>query len=114
MGLSDSGLALIQSTTLQDYRARYALDKDGKTELLDLGPGIPAINSIYFASRPMNSHGLVAGFVGSLFDGAKAFPYNPHSGKTELFGPFAGDPTENLAWGLGINDSGHVVGHSFT
>jgi hypothetical protein len=58
----------------------------------------------------VNRKGIVAGTMGSLFQDARAFRLDPNTGTVTRLDPL---PIEPLAWGLGINARGDVLGYSF-
>jgi hypothetical protein len=109
--LNDSGTALVDSFDTS-FNETLVLYKHGQTTVLDFGPTVtfPSFLSI----NSINNQGIIAGRTGNPFAGARGFRFNPRTGETKLLNPFPGDPTETLAWGLGINAHGEVLGYSFT
>jgi hypothetical protein len=103
--LNDSGTALVESFD-DSGEVTYVLYHKGQTTPLDFGPSIsnPSLLAI-------NNQGILSGRQGSSpFDGATGFRFNPRTGETTLLYPLS---TESLAWGLGINNRGDVLGYSF-
>lgn len=106
--LNDPGTALVWSEDASGQQT-YALYRNGQTTPLDFGP---AVTKPFLALdvRSMNNQGIIAGTEGSAFVDARGFRFNPRTGKTTLLYPL---PTEPLAWGVGINNRGNVLGYSF-
>jgi hypothetical protein len=112
IALNDSGTALVQSFDASGNQA-FLLYSKGQTTRLDFGPTIA--NPAFLSRRSINNEGIIAGREGpDNFDGARGFRFDPRTGKSTLLNPFPGDPTETLAWGLGINTRDDVLGYSFT
>ena len=112
ISLNDLGTALVDSFT--DVAEKFVLYRNGHAALLDFGPTVP--RPFFRSNRHINNQGLIAGIaVGEhLFSGTRGFRFDPRTGKSQLLSPFPGDTTETLAWGLGINTRGDVLGYSFT
>src|SRR5262249_1176562 len=71
-------------------------------------------NPVTSTGRFINNDGVIAGTTsptGDLFEDARAFRFDPCTGEATLLDPVAPD---TLAWGLGINNDGEVLGYSFT
>ena len=109
--LTDSGIALIQSFLLEEFRLRITLSlyRRGDVVPLDLGPG----NALH--SFVNGSGGIVAGTYiqpgsGSGSDDTRAFRFQTSSGTTTLLQP---RPTERISWGQGVNNGGDVLGYSW-
>ncbi len=107
LSLNDPGTALVESDDAFG-RSTYVLYSEGKSTVLDFGPSI--LSTRFFGPRALNNQGVIAGTTGSLFGGARGFRFNPRSGEARLLNPVPPDP---LAWGLGVNNRGEVLGYSF-
>lgn len=107
LGLNKDGEALVAWYD-QNYDSHYLIYKNGKTRPVTLGNGAPPF--FFFSFSPLNEDGLVAGVVG--WD--KGFRLDTRTGQSTLLGTFPGDPSETIAWGMGINSDGEVLGYSFT
>jgi hypothetical protein len=112
VALNDKDTALVESDDATGRRT-FVLYSKGSTTPLDFGPTVKD-PVIFCCIRHINNRGIIAGREGPSFNGARGFRFDPRTGKTMLLNPFAGDPTETLAWGLGINTRGDVLGYSFT
>ena len=110
VSLNDPGTALVDSFTAD--AENFVLYRKGHAALLDFGPTVP--RPVFFSSRHINNQGLIAGIAGGLPSGARGFRFDPRTGESQLLSPFPGDTTETLAWGMGINTRGDVLGYSFT
>jgi hypothetical protein len=103
--LNDSGTALAESDDASG-RPTYVLYGRGQTTVLDFGPTVtnPSVTG-------MNNQRIISGIEGpSPFDGAHGFRFDPRTGEAALLDPVSPD---TLAWGLGINTRGDVLGYSF-
>ncbi len=109
--LNDPGTALVESLDASG-NPTFVLYSKGKATPLNFGPTVTSPR--FFSSSSINNEGIIAGtnFLG--FNGDRGFRFDPRTGKAMLLNPFPGDPTETLAWGLGINTRGDVLGYSFT
>ncbi len=109
--LNDRGTALVESDT--DLSHSYALYRKGLATPLDFGPIItkPMFISYVGTGKFLNNDGIIAGTTGnSKFDGALGFRFDTKTGKTVVLEPLL---TDTLAWGVGINNRGDVLGYSF-
>jgi hypothetical protein len=91
----------------------YVLYKHGQTTVLDFGPTVTNPRFLAYTcchDKFINNTGIIAGRTGNSFDGARGFRFNPRTGRTMLLEPVSPD---TLAWGLGINNRGDVLGYSF-
>lgn len=112
IALNDPGTALVESFDALNNQI-FLLYSKGRTTRLDFGPTIT--NPAFLSRRSINNEGIIAGREGpENFDGARGFRFDPRTGNSMLLNPFPGDQTETLAWGLGINTRGDVLGYSFT
>jgi hypothetical protein len=115
IALNDPGTALVESDD-EFGNPTYILYENGQATVLDFGPTVPHPRFRSFVSGGgfINNQGLIAGLTagptGSIFDGARGFRFDPRTGEAELLDPVAPD---TLAWGMGINARGHVLGYSF-
>jgi hypothetical protein len=109
--LNDRDMALVESDTATAIN--YLLYKDGQASPLDFGPAVTN-PELFLSRKSINNHGIIAGRSGEAFNGARGFRFDPRTGQAKLLYPFPGDPTETLAWGMGINNRGDVLGYSFT
>jgi len=100
--LSDSGIALVESYDAV-FNRTFVLYEGGESTVLDLGPTI-----VEPANLSINDAGMISGTQGS--GNRTAFRYNSRTGTAALLGPLSTDPS---AWGLDINNRGHVLGYSF-
>ena len=101
--LSDSGIALVESLN-EKYESTIYLYRKGKTKFVSF----PFTDVRYL---DINDRGQIAGTHISEVDGAnRGFRMDPFSGGTTELRPL---PTEKHSWGLGINNSGAVLGYSF-
>jgi hypothetical protein len=103
--LNDSGTALVESDDASG-RPTYVLYGKGQTTVLDFGPTVtnPRVTG-------MNNQRIISGIEGpSPFDSAHGFRFDPRTGEAALLDPVSSD---TLAWGLGINTRGDVLGYSF-
>lgn len=105
--VNDQGQALLWSQDAHQGN-NYFYDRGKKTAL---DPAWRFFN--FSANRSISDRGLIAGTAGDLFGGATGFRHDPRTGKTTTLPPWPGDPSETLAWGLGINDRDEVLGYSF-
>lgn len=96
--LNDSNMALVTSfdTSFTETNVLY-----NKGQATVLGFGRPS---------DLNNQGLIAGTTGDAFSNARGFRFDPRTGEAELLNPVSPD---TLAWGLGINNRGDVLGYSF-
>lgn len=112
IALNDLGTALVESDD-NEGKPTFVLYKNGQSVLLDFGPSItnPEFISFVGNGRFINNKGILAGTEGSSrFVDARGFRFDPHKGKVTLLEPV---PPDTLAWGLGINNRGDVLGYSF-
>jgi hypothetical protein len=112
--LNDSGTALVFSYDENSKRNLW-LYKNGQTTEIDLGQSLlPVSGFISYTefSRVINNQGIIAGITttDSAFNGARGFRFDPRTGKGEILEPVSPD---TLAWGMGINQRGDVLGYSF-
>lgn len=114
IALNDPGTALVQSVqSFDDWESTYALYSHGQITPIDFGPTItnPSFISSVTSGRFINNEGILAGTEGSdLFVDARGFRFDPRTGEVVLLEPV---PPDTLAWGLGINNRGDVLGYSF-
>ncbi|MGH6835054.1 MAG: hypothetical protein ACREC9_05785 [Methylocella sp.] len=115
LALNDRGTALVGSSDASGGTT-YVLYSKGNAAPFNFGPTIT--NPFFGFSgvpRIINNEGIIAGTEANLgiFNGARGFRFDPRTGQAMLLNPFPGDPTETLAWGLGINSRGDVLGYSF-
>jgi len=105
--LNDSGMALVTSFDAS-FTGTNVLYKKGQATVLDFGPTVtnPSLSFLH----SLNNQGLIAGRTGDAFDGARGFRFDPRTGEAMLLEPV---PPDTLAWGLGINNRGDVLGYSF-
>jgi hypothetical protein len=114
IALNDSGTALVESDDAS--KQTYVLYKNGQTTVLDFGPTVtnPHFRRCGPDGRFINNEGIIAGLAagpdGNRFDGARGFRFNLGTGEAELLDPVSPD---TLAWGMGINARGNVLGYSF-
>jgi hypothetical protein len=113
IALNDSGTALVESDDTFFTRS-YVLYSKGEAIPLDFGPTVtnPSFFSLVFTGKFINNEGIIAGITdnGDRFNGTRGFRFDTHTGETTLLNPL---PTDTLAWGLGINNHGDVLGYSF-
>ena len=115
IALNDPGTALLESEDAFGNRT-YVLYENGQTTVLDFGPTVtnPQFHSFVAVGGFINNKGIIAGLAagpdGNRFDGARGFRFDPRTGEVELLDPVSPD---TLAWGLGINTRGDVLGYSF-
>jgi hypothetical protein len=115
IALNDSGTALVESDDASG-NPTYVLYENGQTTVLDVGPTVtkPQFRSFASAGGFSNNQGVIAGLsagpTSDIFDGARGFRVDPRTGEAELLDPVAPD---TLAWGMGINNRGNVLGYSF-
>jgi hypothetical protein len=103
--LSDSGMALVVSYDAS-FQPTYVLYSKGQTTPLDFGP---TVTNPFFVR--INNQGIISGTEGDNgFDGARGFRFDPRTGEAALLDPVSPD---TLAWGVGINNRGDVLGYSF-
>jgi hypothetical protein len=109
--LNDLGTALVASWDASFNRTNV-LYKNGQANVLDFGPTVtnPSFISYVTTGKFINNNGIIAGTTGNGFNGARGFRFNTRTGETTLLKPL---PTDTLAWGLGINNRGDVLGYSF-
>ena len=112
--LNDLGTALLTSSDT-DGNETYVLYEKGQTTVLDFGPTVtnPLFLSFVPIGRFINNKGNLAGLTspaGNRYDGARGFRFDPRTGEAALLDPVSPD---TLAWGLGINTRGDVLGYSF-
>jgi hypothetical protein len=104
IALNDPGTAVVLSRGANGVT--YVLYSKGQTTPLDFGPTVtnPSVSGI-------NNQGLISGTEGiSVIDGAHGFRFDPRTGNVALFDPVSPD---TIAWGVGINNRGNVLGYSF-
>jgi hypothetical protein len=110
VALNDRDVAIVQSDDAlgQVHYLRYS---HGQATPLDFGPSVtnPAL-SLGGGLRSINNEGAIAGTAGERFVSDRAFRFAPRTGEATILSPL---PTEPLAWGLGINNRGDVLGYSF-
>jgi hypothetical protein len=115
IALNDPGTALVESDDASG-NPTYVLYEKGQTTVLDFGPTVtnPQFRSVVSVGGFINNKGIIAGLTagptGNIFDGARGFRFDPRTGEAELLDPVSPD---TLAWGLGINTRGNVLGYSF-
>jgi hypothetical protein len=113
LALNDLGTALVGSFDAS-FNATYVLYENGQTTVLDFGSTVTSPQFRSFAGGFINNKGIIAGLTagpaGSIFDGARGFRFDPRTGEAELLDPVS---PNTLAWGLGINTCGDVLGYSF-
>jgi hypothetical protein len=113
IALNDAGTALIESDDAATGMPTYVLYSKGQTSPLDFGPAVtnPVFLSFVGGSRFINNAGLLAGMEGNgIFTDERGFRFDPRTGEVDLLDPV---PPDTLAWGLGINNRGDVLGYSF-
>ena len=91
----------------------FVLYRKGHAAVLDFGPNVP--RAAFFSNRHINNQGLIAGITvpigGNLFMlglGVFALIRAPAE-SSDFSSTFPGNPTETLAWGMGINTRGDVL-----
>lgn len=108
--MNDSGAALVVSYD-SSFQKSLLLYRHGRLTQLDFGPTV--LNPSMLA---INNHGTISGTQGpSLIDRTTGFRFDPRTGDVQLLEPVQvapPDPTE-VAWALGINQRGDVLGYSF-
>jgi hypothetical protein len=108
IALNDRGTAVVESLDALDHHT-YELYQNGQATTLDFGPTVT--NPILSGKRSINNEGILAGTEGSnFFTDGRGFRFDPRTGNVKLLQPVQPD---TLAWGLGINNSGGVLGYSF-
>jgi hypothetical protein len=89
-------------------RVATLLDFDLLTDGLIAHASFPSRN---FTGKFLNKKGMLAGrCCGGAFESARAFRYDTRTRREEILAPLEGD---RLAWGMGINKRGDVLGYSF-
>jgi hypothetical protein len=116
MALNDTDTALVISFSASQIT--YVLYSGGKAAPINFGPSItnPSFpSSLSGTCRCINNQGIIAGTEGpNRFNGARGFRFDTRTGVATILSPYAGDPTETLAWGMVVNQRGNVLGYSFT
>ncbi|MEH1789342.1 MAG: hypothetical protein V7L23_28125 [Nostoc sp.] len=113
--LNDPGTALVESDDT-DGKPTYTLYRNSTSTQLNFGPTIPRPNFLAFIGEGkfINNQGVIAGTnasnVNSYTPGTTGFRFDTKTGQALLLQPL---PTDTLAWGLGINNRGEVLGYSF-
>lgn len=104
--LNDWGTALVVSLDSTTFDSTHLLFRHGQARPLDFG--LTVTNPMFLR---INNQGVIAGTQGiTPFNGATGFRFDTRTNETTLLEPF---PTEPLAWALGINNRGYVLGYSF-
>ncbi len=109
--LNDRDTALLRSQT--DTSTNYVLYRRGLATPIDFGPLIvnPDFPGPRLIGKHLNNFGEIAGTTGSdKFVDARGFRYDTRTGKATILQPLA---TDTLAWGMGINNRGDILGYSF-
>lgn len=87
------------------------LYEKGQATRLDFGPTVTSPSFVSINTQGIiNNQGIIAGRTGDPYNGARGFRFNPRTGEATLLDPV---PPDNLAWGMGINNRGDVLGYSF-
>lgn len=104
--LNDRGTGLVISFD-SSFAQTNLFYQHGQATPLDFGPTV----SNPFALR-INNMELISGTQSttSICEDATGFRFDTRTGETTLLYPL---PTEPAAWGLDINNGGHVLGYSF-
>lgn len=112
LSLNDRGEALLETYNEFFEHIAYVFYSNGKATTLDFGPTItnPVFRSFVFTGKFLNNNGIIAGTTSNLFNGVRGFRYDTRTGKAMLLNPL---PSDTIAWGLGINNRGGVLGYSF-
>lgn len=109
IALNDKNTALVRSFD-RSFNSRIVLYKNGKSSVLDFEPGIYNPDFLKINNQEIISGTGTVTSAGNFCNDAKAFRYKLKNDNLQVLEPL---PTENLAWGLGINEEGNVLGYSF-
>lgn len=108
--MNDSGAALVVSYD-SSFQQSLLLYSHGRLTQLDFGPTV--LNPSMLA---INNHGTISGTQGpTILDHATGFRFDPRTGDVQILEPVQVAPPDpiEVAWALGINQRGDVLGYSF-
>jgi hypothetical protein len=109
VGLTDSNLALVQSTNDAFNGSTFSYFFAGRQKVIDFGLPDPVLSAF------LNEQGLIG--LNKEPNGtdflARGYRYDPRTGNSTLLPPFAGDKTEVNVLVQGINIRAEVLGSSF-
>jgi hypothetical protein len=113
LALNDNDTALVESDD-PSGRQTFVLYRAGTATPINFGPSIThPFFSFEGNCRCINNNGIIEG-IELVYKASRGFRFDTRNGTATILDPFPGDPTETLAWGQAINQSGDVLGYSFT